>query len=160
MQKLNSTHLFTIATTVALSSLGVIAQSTCPAGYHVLSRHYDAELRRTWELRQDCAHPDWPAHAVAITNSALHAGNSTSSSLVAVSTVPAVQPILVRAGEPVHLWLQDAASRIEITGIAEQSAHLGERINVRITRQTEDTGLAIQHIAGVVRASANVEIAQ
>ncbi|HEY5056788.1 MAG TPA: flagella basal body P-ring formation protein FlgA [Acidobacteriaceae bacterium] len=145
---------------MALSSLGAIAQSACPAGYRVLSRRYDAELRTMWELRQDCAHPAWPACSVAIANSALLAGNSTSLPLAAVSTIPAAAPILVRAGEPVRLWSQDAASRIEIAGIAEQSAHLGEQINVRITHQTEDNGLAIQHIAGIVRAAANVEMAQ
>jgi len=68
--------------------------------------------------------------------------------------------VLVRAGESVRVWSQDAASRIEITGIAEQSARLGERINVRLTRRTEDSGLSIQHIAGIVRSANEVEIAQ
>src|SRR5665213_2684220 len=88
MPKLNPIQIFTLATAVALSSLGAIAQSACPAGYRVLSRRYDAELRTMWELRQDCAHPAWPACSVAIANSALLAGNSTSLPLAAVSTIP------------------------------------------------------------------------
>ena len=157
---MNSVRLFLTVAAVAASSIGAFAQSACPAGYRVLSRHYDAQLSKTWELRQNCAHPAWPAHAVAIPNSILLTVSTTSSPLVAVSTIPNVPSILVRAGESVRLWSQDAASRIEITGTAEQSAHLGERINVRITRQNEDAGLVVQHIAGIVRAVANVEIAQ
>ena len=157
---MNSVRLFLTVAAVAASSIGAFAQSACPAGYRVLSRHYDAQLSKAWELRQNCAHPAWPAHAVEVSTSALLAGNSRSLPLAAVITIPSAQLLLVRAGESVRLWSQDAASRIEITGTAEQSAHLGERINVRITRQNEDAGLVVQHIAGIVRAVANVEIAQ
>lgn len=133
------------------------AQTLC-AGYHVVARHYDAELRKTWELRQDCLHPGWPVHSVAVSsNTALLNAKVTPLSLAA--GLPA-QPLLVRAGEPVRLWSQDANSRIEITGIAEQSARFGERINVRLTHQTDESGIIIQHIAGIVRAADDVEIAQ
>jgi flagellar basal body P-ring formation chaperone FlgA len=158
MRKQQLSQLLTIA--IALSSIGAVAQSACPAGYRVLAHRYDTFLQKTWEFRQDCAHPAWPAHSVAIADSALLAGNATSLPLALASAVPPAQPLLVRAGESVRLWSQDAASRIEITGIAEQSAHLGERINIRITHQTDDSGLVVQHIAGIVRAAGNVEIAQ
>ena len=146
-----------IVIAVALSSLGAYAQTSCPSGYRVVARRYDTLLQKTWELREDCLHPGWPAYSVAVTNVALLAGNSTPLPL---ATVVTIQPLLVHAGEPVRLWSQDAASRIEITGIAEQSARLGEHINVRISHQTDDNGLTIQHIAGIVRAEGNVEMAQ
>ena len=130
----------------------------CPSGYRVIARRYDAELLKTWELRQDCLHPDWPAHSVAVSsNTALLTANLTPLSLA--TTFPA-QPLLVRAGEPVRLWSQDASSHIEITGIAEQGARLGERINVRLTHKTDESGIIIQHIAGIVRGADDVEIAQ
>lgn len=144
------------AVVLVASCAPAFAQTACPSGYRVMSRHFDAELRKTWELRQDCAHPAWPSHSVVVQNEPLLAGNNSSLPL---ATVAIVQPILVRAGEPVHLWSQDASSRIEIGGIAEQSARLGERINVRITYQSDDSGIAIQHIAGIVRGANDVEIA-
>lgn len=140
---------------VACSS--TLAQIPCTC-YRVIARHYDAELRKTWELRQDCVHPDWPAHSVAVSSStALLTANLTSLS---PATAISVHPLLVHAGEPVRLWSQDANSRIEITGVAEQSARFGERINVRLTHQTDESGIIIQHIAGIVRAADDVEIAQ
>ena len=157
MLNLTSVRILTIASVTALSSLGASAQSACSSGYRVVARRYDAELRKTWELRQDCTHPGWPAYSVAVANTVLLSGNSISLPLAATSNL---RPLLVLAGEPVRVWSQDAASRIEITGIAEQSARLGERINVRLSRQTEESGLRIQHIAGIVRGANEVEIAQ
>lgn len=146
------------AAVIITACISTYAQTACPSGYRIIARRYDAELRKTWELRQDCTHPAWPAHSVAVASSAaLLAGNSVSLPLAAVSNI---QPVLVRAGEPVRLWSQDASSRIEIIGIAEQSAHAGERVNVRITHQSDNSGLTIQHIAGIVRGANDVEIAQ
>ncbi|HWH56669.1 MAG TPA: hypothetical protein VN682_03505 [Terriglobales bacterium] len=145
------------AAAMPIGCAAILAQTPC-AGYRVVARHYDAELRKTWELRQDCLHPGWPAHSVAVSsNTALLTANLTP--LSAPNTFP-VHPLLVRAGEPVRLWSQDANSRIEITGIAEQSARFGERINVRLTHQTDESGIIIQHIAGIVRGEDDVEIAQ
>jgi flagella basal body P-ring formation protein FlgA len=70
------------------------------------------------------------------------------------------QPLLVHAGDPVRLWLQDDTVRIEMSGIAEQSARGGEGVLVRILRQTDDAGLTMQQVAGVVRGLGEVEIAQ
>lgn len=155
MQSLSLKILFAVGVLAACAA--AYAQPACPAGYRVLARRYDTLLQKTWELRQDCLHPGWPAHSIAVTNAALLAGNTVSLPLAALSNV---QPLLVHAGEPVRLWSQDTAARIEITGIAEQSARLGEHLNVRITHQSDENGLTIQHIAGIVRASDNVEITQ
>lgn len=157
MQTLKST-LPMIFVCFAFSCGSAFAQTGCTSGYRVVSRHYDAELRKTWELRQDCAHPDWPARTVATAfGDTEHLTDNPASPAAEVSSVP---PLLVHAGEPVRLWSQDATSRIEITGIAEQSARAGERINVRISHQSSDSGLTIQHIAGIVRAADSVEITQ
>jgi flagella basal body P-ring formation protein FlgA len=76
---------------------------------------------------------------------------------VQLQIVP-VQPLLVRAGDPVKLWMQDATVRIELRGVAEQSARNGERVVVRISHQTEEAGLTIQRIAGLVRGAGDVEM--
>jgi flagella basal body P-ring formation protein FlgA len=70
----------------------------------------------------------------------------------------AAAPLLVRAGERVRLWRRDAVVRIEMSGVAESSARDGERVVVRVTRETEDAGLATQEIAGVVRGAGDVEM--
>lgn len=145
------------AAATPIACAAILAQTPC-TGHRVIARRYDAELRKTWELRQDCLHPDWPAHSVAVSsNTALLTANVAALSLA--TTFPA-QPLLVHAGEPVRLWSQDRSSRIEITGIAEQGARLGERINVRLTHQTDESGIIVQHIAGIVRGVDDVEIAQ
>jgi hypothetical protein len=133
------------------------AQTGCPiSGYRVLARRWDAVLRMGWELRQDCAHPEWPLRSVAI-GVVTNFGGATVAEVapVRVSISP---PILVRAGDAVRLWLQDEAARIEMSGVAEQSAHKGERVLVRITRQDIEEGLTVQHIAGTVRGVGDVEI--
>jgi flagella basal body P-ring formation protein FlgA len=72
---------------------------------------------------------------------------------------PISQPLLVHAGDPVRLWMQDNTVRIEISGMAEQSARRGERVIVQITRQN-DAGLTVQRVAGIVRGSGDVEMEQ
>jgi hypothetical protein len=45
-----------------------------------------------------------------------------------------------------------------MTGIVEQSARAGDRVVVQITRQTDEAGLTVQRISGVVRAAGDVEM--
>jgi hypothetical protein len=132
-----------------------VAQSTCASnGYRVLARRWDAVLGRGWELRQDCAHPEWPAHAVAVNV----AGPQAYSGTPAQPFQSVSQLQLVHAGEPVRLWLQDATVRIEMSGVAEQSGRGGDRVIVRISRQTDENGLTVGHFAGIVRGAGDVEM--
>jgi hypothetical protein len=132
------------------------AQAECGAsGYRVIALRWDGVLRRGWELRQDCAHPEWPARLIAA--AALGSSPTGGASRSAV-TAATVQPLLVRAGDLVTLWEQDATVRIERSGIAEQSARAGERVVVRITRRSDDAGLTVDRIGGIVRGAGNVEV--
>jgi flagella basal body P-ring formation protein FlgA len=72
--------------------------------------------------------------------------------------IPEPQPLLVRAGDAVRLWSQGGRVRIEMSGVAEQSARSGERVVVRVTRQTDDAGLTVERIAGTVRGAGDVEM--
>jgi hypothetical protein len=138
--------------------LSAQANSGCtPAGYRVIAHQRDTVLNMSWELRQDCTHPEWPARAVAISAAAeyLLPHSLPGAKFEASRLSP---PLLVHAGDPVRLWQQDSTVRIEMSGIAEQSAHEGDHIVVRITRQTEDAGLNVQRISGIVRATGDVEM--
>lgn len=123
------------------------------AGYRVVARRWDAVLEKGWEVRQDCAHPEWPARAVAVSGVV-----AVGEVVVRASEVVAPRPLLVRAGERVRLWERDAVVRIEMSGVAEASARAGERVMVRVTRQTEDAGLATEDVAGTVRGVGDVEM--
>lgn len=133
-------------------------QAECGAdGHRVIASRWDAVLRRGWELRQDCAHPERPARLVA----AATPGSFLSSSAgqpAATTAAPAILPLLVHAGDSVRLWEQDAMVRIEMSGVVEQSARAGERVVVRISRQTDETGLTVDRIGGIVRGAGDVEM--
>jgi ABC-type transporter Mla MlaB component len=137
------------------SSGRAIAQGSaaCRAGgYRVVARRWDATLRIGWELRQDCAHPDWPARSVAV-EAVLQTGRVQATEVSQIE-----RPLLVLAGDRVRLWQQDKNVRIEMSGVAEESARNGEHVVVRVTRQTDDAGLAVQRIDGTVRGAGDVEM--
>jgi hypothetical protein len=133
-------------------------QAECGAGgYRVIATRWDAVLGRSWELRQDCVHPEWPARLVAAATSGFFRSGGAGRS-AAATAVPAIRPLLVHAGDFVRLWEQDAMVRIEMSGVAEQSARAGERVVVRITPQTDDAGLRVDRIEGIVRGAGDVEM--
>jgi hypothetical protein len=132
------------------------ADAGCGASaYRVIAARWDAVLRRSWELREDCAHPEWPARLVA--------GNAAGpfvrgEAVRHADAAPVVQPLLVHAGDAVRLWMQDRLVRIEMSGVAEGSARMGERVVVRTTRQSDDVGLTVERVAGIVRGAGDVEM--
>ena len=151
---------FLLACGFAASSQLALAQNSagCNAsGYRVLSTRWDVLLARNLELRQDCAHPEWPARVVAV--GAPGAGVMTRRvSATASETAPPVQPLLVHAGDRVRLWSQDDMVRIEMSGVAEQSAREGERVVVQVTRQSDESGSTVERIEGTVRGVGDVEM--
>jgi hypothetical protein len=131
-------------------------------GYRVLARRWDAVLQRGWESRQACEHPDWPLRMVAITSGdggTIPPGRAMSPVRI---TEPAPekmeQPLLVKAGDSVRVWMQDESVRIEMTGLVERSAHRGEHVIVQITRRDDESGLTVQRIAGTVSGTEEVEM--
>jgi hypothetical protein len=144
-------------------ALNAQTQTDCGRdGYRVFARRWDAVLQRGWESRQACEHPDWPLRMVAITSGgggAVPPGSATS--LVRI-TEPAPeqmkQPLLVKAGDSVRVWMQDEAVRIEMTGVVERSAHRGEHVIVQITRHDDESGLTVQRLAGTVSGTEEVEM--
>jgi hypothetical protein len=45
-----------------------------------------------------------------------------------------------------------------MSGVVERSARAGERVVVRITRQSDDAGLTVDRIDGIVRGAGDVEM--
>jgi hypothetical protein len=132
------------------------------ASYRVVSQSWDVVLKRGWEWRQDCDHPDWPLRLAAMGS----AGEIASSpdSLIGVGRVTGIapervlQPVLVNAGNVVRLWMQDDTVRIEMSGVVERSAHQGERVVVQVTRLDDKAGLTVQRIPGIVSGANEVEM--
>jgi len=145
-------------TAVAQGPVAAAAQAECGAqGYRVVARWWDVVLGRDWELRQACAHPEWPARLVAA--SAMGAGSTARDGVAGTKEVAqAKQPLLVHAGDRVRLWSQDEMVRIEMSGVVEQSARGGEHVVVQIARQNEDAGMTVERIGGIVRGAGDVEM--
>jgi hypothetical protein len=145
-------------TAVAQAQAVAAVQAGCGAqGYRVVARQWDVLLGRSWELRQECAHPEWPARLVA--GSAAGTGATARDGVAGTKEVAQiVPPLLVHAGERVRLWSQDERVRIEMSGVVEQSARGGERVVVQIARQSEDSGMTVERIGGIVRGAGDVEM--
>jgi hypothetical protein len=145
-------------TAVAQAQAVAAVQAGCGAqGYRVVARQWDVLLGRSWELRQECAHPEWPARLVA--GSAAGTGATARDGVAGTKEVAQiVPPLLVHAGERVRLWSQDERVRIEMSGVVEQSARGGERVVVQIARQSEDSGMTVERISGIVRGAGDVEM--
>ncbi len=136
------------AALLALSAPGFAAGS-CEAGQRVVR---DAELARSWRVVADCGHPEWPARMVAV------ADGSASSARVREVRAAAVLPALVRAGETVRVWRQDAMVRLETSGVAESSSALGKSVKVRLVRRDSGGQVMEQHVFGVVDGAGSVEM--
>lgn len=158
----NSIGVVLLASAALLCGKPLTAQSSpgCTAGgYRVVAHHWDVALRIAWELRQDCAHPERPARLGAASAAAplTAPGQRAITSPVSMAQL---KPLLIRAGDAVRLWQQGPTVRIEITGTAEQSAHEGEPVIVRIARPIDDSGFNVQRISGTARAADDVEMEQ
>ncbi len=136
--------------------LGACAQGAgCSGdGRRVVATRWDAVLGKGWELVEDCAHPERPARLVAAV-SVVEAG---PAGIVRGLPVTVIRPLLVRAGDVVRLWQQTNTVRIEMSGVAEQSAANGEHVAIRVTRPADDAGLTVQRIDGTVRGAGEVEM--
>jgi hypothetical protein len=54
--------------------------------------------------------------------------------------------------------MQDEMVRIEMSGVVEQSAHIGDRVIVQVTRQDVDSGMSIDRYPGIARGVEDVEM--
>ncbi len=123
-----------------------------PDGYRVIARRWDVVLKTGWELRQDCGHPEWPTHSVPV------AMLAQSDIVRSSESVPLMRPLMIHAGDRVRLWMQDTRVRIEMSGVAAQSARVGERIMIQVARPLDGGGSTVESIPGLVRGTGDVEM--
>ena len=132
------------------------------AGKHVVARHWDVVLGHQWEMVRDCRHPEWPARARTVKT--LLASPSDHPLQTAAPFPQAkdsfVESPAVRAGDTVMLWRQEAFVRMQMSGVAEQAAHRGGHVQVRVIRHNDDGTTSTASIAGTVRAAGEVEMDQ
>ncbi len=137
-------------TAIAKADAGCNAQ-----GDRIVARRWDAVLGRGWATVLSCAHPEWPARSVAFD---AKREPLTFKAVTAESPKGAPGPLLIHPGDTVRLWSQAQMVRIEMSGVAEQAARAGDRVVVRVTRQTDDAGLIVERIDGVARGVGDVEM--
>jgi hypothetical protein len=115
--------------------------------------HYlsDPVLKRSWAVMIDCRHPGWPAQAVEV--QAAGAGTRPLSVSQGMNTGPSARPApAVHSGSRVELW-SDGDARIRLSGIALESAIVGQPVRVR-------AGLGATPLSGTVRGAHSVELTE
>jgi hypothetical protein len=113
---------------------------------------FDPALRRSWAVMINCRHPGWPAQAVEIQSARLGVERARTSP-AAITTqiaVPQVAVPAIKFGSRVELW-RDGAAHIRLSGIALESAIVGQPIRVR-------AGLGSNPLRGIVRGPHSVEL--
>jgi hypothetical protein len=155
MKRLLLGFLLVIASGVIVAEAQVAA---CDAsGKQIVARRWDVVLGHEWEMVRDCRHPEWPARARSVKSLIERPANPVANP-PASPTAIFVEPLLIRAGEPVKLWQQAAYVRMEMNGVAEQAARRGEHIDVLVTRHNDDGSITSTHLSGTVRAAGDVEM--
>jgi flagella basal body P-ring formation protein FlgA len=106
-------------------------------------------------MLNSCSHPEWPAVA-------LQAIGTTSLKVPLERKHPLIKSVrqtsVIRAGDIVRLWKQEKLLRIEVAGVSEESAGLGQTVRVRLLRGNADDQSIPEQFSGVVRGPSNVEI--
>ncbi|WP_263365857.1 flagella basal body P-ring formation protein FlgA [Edaphobacter bradus] len=148
------THTVQLACLTALWGLAATPRSfaVCINAQDAAAVRWDPILHQQWRTTTDCEHPERPAQSRLIASSWTLARTNPTANLASKPTAP----LVVRAGERVHLWGQEANVRMEITGIAEESGAIGSFVHVRLTQPT--AGVSEQQLRGIVRGPSNVEM--
>lgn len=136
----------------ANSSVSAASESS---GYRVTGIQSDPVLGQRWVMISSCSHPEWPAVA-------LQAIGTTSLEVPMEGKHPSIdnfrQTPVIHAGDIVKLWRQEKLLRIEVAGISEESAGLGQTVRVRLLHSNTDDQSIPEQFSGVVRGRSNVEI--
>jgi len=139
----------------ANSSVSAASESS---GYRVTGIQSDPVLGQKWVMIGNCSHPEWPAVGLqaATGPSPLREPLEGKRSLIdGVRQTP-----LIRAGDIVRLWRQEEFLRIEVAGVSEESAGLGQTVRVRLLRGNNDDQSIPEQFSGIVRGPSNVEISR
>lgn len=121
-------------------------------GFRIANLRWDPFLQQQWAIVVSCAHPELPPLTLKVPVQSSRYADVTRLSLPAV-----------RNGDFVRAWSQGSFARIEMNGVADGNAALGDRIRIRVMRPLpSDGGLTAtgssETLFGIVRGPHNVEI--
>ncbi len=111
--------------TPAQAAVGIGEQEG--GGYRLEFVRRDAVGGRTWARVQSCAHPEWPGVVVRSSPGSFAEPHLNDDKAV----IEMGHPEMV-AGKRVRVVSGDAMVRLDMTGVAQSSGRVGERIEVRI----------------------------
>jgi hypothetical protein len=139
----------------AASATSFSSSASRSDGYRIASIQADRVLGQRWATITNCGHPERPVFALPVGD----AKPFVTSSEAVHSSTRGVQPVpVVRAGEVVLLWRQEALLRIEVAGVSEENGGLGKTIRVRLLRGSADDQSIPEQFSGIIRGPSNVEI--
>jgi hypothetical protein len=92
------------------------------SGYRLTGMRLDPILQQQWAIVSSCDHPDGPFFMI-------HA-ESLSKNIAGMQKQAASQFPIVHAGDVLRVWSYEEFFRIQTTGVAQENAALGDRLNV------------------------------
>jgi hypothetical protein len=139
----------------SLQTNSPVSDASESSGYRVRGIQSDPVLGQRWVMISSCNHPEWPAVA-------LQAARTTPLKVPLEGKHPLIESVrhtpVIHAGDIVKLWRQEKFLRIEVAGVSEESASLGQTVRVRLLRGNTDDQSIPEQFSGVVRGPSNVEI--
>ncbi len=145
--KSNPSKSISLACLTALWGLAAMPQSlaACANAQTATAIHWDPVLHQQWLTTTNCSHPERPAQAKLMFT-------STSRSR---STQPD-KPLAVRAGDRIRLTYHQSTTRMELTGVAEESGAVGSTIHARLAQPTPSAN--IPEAKAIVRGPSEAEL--
>lgn len=120
-------------------------------GYRLDFTRRDEVGGRTWATVRSCSHPEWPAVVVAT-------AGTVKPRLSGGKAVAEVRQPIMRGGTTVRVVQGDAMVRLEMAGVAQANAGVGERVLVRLLSAGD--GAEERVAEAVVRSAYVVELAR
>ena len=140
-------------------------------GYWLTSSRRDPLSGAVWATVGSCEHPEWPktvllasvAEEASLLSPALRHGMASAAELTPPAAAQRV--IVMQAGSRVTLLKLSATERMEVSGIVQTSAAVGDRVKVRLLSVSASSGPDDQSswseqrfAVGVVRSATLVEM--
>jgi hypothetical protein len=122
-------------------------------GFRITALRWDPLLQQQWAILSSCEHPELPPFTLPVSERGNRHTGATKTS-----------PSIIHTGDVVRVWSQEAFVRIEMTGVAEGNALLGDRVRVHMLRPSTEVSAGtsfvsnVETLSGVARGVHEVEI--
>ena len=122
-------------------------------GYRLETSRFDPFLHASWATVVSCSHPERPAYVVleAITSPERSQDEANARSAGGQAAQPVVRP-----GSTVRLLIRENDVQLEVAGVAQTNAAIGDSVKVRLTPFGE--GSEARFAVGIVRSADLVEV--